>query len=154
MFDKFGNMTAEEINKAAEGLLKEGDTKNICELAKENGLDEIYPQMYINGEIPELCDAITAAVGKLDIEMKEKEVKKYATKIPAEPIAEYLKQRVVDKPEMALLVRKPEKSLVECLKHVEKEARKVVTKDAPYLADAVVYRMAENYYRGEKNEKE
>lgn len=40
MFDKFGEFdSAEELNKAAEGLKEEGDKESLIELAKENGID-------------------------------------------------------------------------------------------------------------------
>lgn len=146
MFDLFGEMTAEGINKTAEGLKNEGDTKNVYALAKENGIGKEYVEMYLRGDIPVLCDEMTAAVGKLDVEMKEKAVKAYEKKIPAEPIVEYLKQKAMEDTAVALKIREKGKSLAGCLKHVETEARRLVSRDKPYLADAVVYRMARDYY--------
>ena len=90
MFDKFGNMTAEQINQTAEGLFNEGDIKSLLKLAEENGLEPWMADGYICGELQELCDAATAAIGKLEMEQKEKEVKAYNRKIPADPIVEYL----------------------------------------------------------------
>lgn len=46
-------------------------------------------------------------------------------------------------------MREKGKSLAGCLKHVESEARKKVSREKPYLADAVVYRMARDYYMKE-----
>lgn len=149
MFDLFGEMTAEEINKTAEGLKKEGDIENVYKLAEENGIGKEYVEMFLQEDMQVLCDEMTAAVGKLDVEMKEKEVKAYEKKIPAEPIVEYLKQKAMEDAAVALKIREKGKSLAECLKHVEVEARKQVSRDKPYLADAVVYRMARDYYMQE-----
>ena len=60
MFDKFGEFdSAEELNKAAEGLRNEGDRESLIELAKENGLSrqqlaEIMEQnrRELNGMLP------------------------------------------------------------------------------------------------------
>lgn len=148
MFDRFGEMGSyEEINMAADGLLNEGDTKNIFVLAEENGIDREYAQAFIDGDIPLLCDAATAAVGKLDVEMKDGSAKKYRSEIPAEPIVEYLKAQAGDE-KLAAAVRAKGKSLTECLAHVKAEAKKIVTRETPYLADAVVYKMARDYYLG------
>ena len=70
MFDKFGEMGSyEEINMAAEGFFNEGDMESLRELAKENGIDEYYAELYIAGEIDVLCDsAVTAAIGKIEVE--------------------------------------------------------------------------------------
>lgn len=40
MFDKFGSLTYEELNKTAEGLKMEGDIESLILLAEENGLDK------------------------------------------------------------------------------------------------------------------
>lgn len=72
MFDKFGEMgSAAEINDLAANLLKEADTDSIRILAKENGLESEIADMYITGEITELCDDVMAALGKLDTEASE-----------------------------------------------------------------------------------
>lgn len=149
MFDLFGEMTAEDINKTAEGLKNEGDTENMYALAKENGISKEFAETYLQGDIPALCDKMTAAVGKLDVEMGEKDVKAYSRKIPAEPIVEYLKQKAMEDEAVAVKIREKGKSLAGCLKHVESEARKKVSREKPYLADAVVYRMARDYYMKE-----
>lgn len=72
MFDKFGEMGSfEEINELAENLFNEGDTESLRVMAKENGIQEEYVTMYLEGDIPVLCDAITAAMGKIDVEAAE-----------------------------------------------------------------------------------
>lgn len=69
MFEKFGEMSScREINELAENLLNEGDIQNLKVMAQENGIPEDYVEMYQSGDIPYLCDAVTAAMGKLDVE--------------------------------------------------------------------------------------
>lgn len=96
MFDKFGYMeTAAQINELAANLKTEGDNKSIKALAKENGIDEDIATAYIDGLIPFLCDDLSAALGKLDIEAKE---------VKAEELisdwCEYIRQRCLEDPAM------------------------------------------------------
>ena len=66
MYDKFGEMSSyKEINELAENLANEGDIESLSEMAKENGIPEDFVDLYLEGEIPKLCDALIAAVGKL-----------------------------------------------------------------------------------------
>lgn len=78
MFDKFGEMdSCGEINELAENLFNEGDTGSIQALAEENGIPEDIVELYLQGEVPELCDTLTAALGKIEIEasaLKPKEI--------------------------------------------------------------------------------
>ena len=76
MFENFGEFnTFEEINELAENLFNEGDLESIKTLAKENGIPADMAKMYISGDLPCLCDAMTAAVGKLDVEARELKLK-------------------------------------------------------------------------------
>lgn len=69
MFEKFGEMSScREINELAENLLNEGDIQSLKVMAQENGIPEDYVEMYQSGDIPYLCDTVTAAMGKLDVE--------------------------------------------------------------------------------------
>jgi len=148
MFEKFGEFNShEELNLAAEGLFNEGDMDSIRRLAQENGIEVEIVNLYIEGEIPELCDAMIAAAGKLNIEKLEKSIKDYNNKIPADPIVEYLLARC-EQVELAKAIRRKEKSLAGCLAHIEKEARKIVSRERPWLNDAAVYKMARDYYLG------
>lgn len=54
--------------KAFDNLLNEGDIQSLKVMAQENGIPEDYVEMYQSGDIPYLCDAVTAAMGKLDVE--------------------------------------------------------------------------------------
>lgn len=108
---KFGEFESfEEINELAENLFNEGDTDSIKVMAAENGIPEEMIQLYINGEIPVLCDAMTAALGKLEVEAQELK--------PEEIMLdwlEYIRSQCMDNEQLALQVRKKEKSLKGCI---------------------------------------
>lgn len=111
MFERFGEMGSyEELNELARNFLKEGDIENLRLMAEENGIPEAYAEMFIAGEIPFLCDQITAANGKLDLESKELDVKE----IMADWV-EYIRGQCIDYPDMAAAVRAKGKSLKGCL---------------------------------------
>lgn len=107
MFEKFGEMDSfGEINELAENLFNEGDMESLKVMARENGIDDEITELYIRGNIPELCDPLTAALGKIDIEcddLKPKEI--------MEDWVEYLKGQCMDNEVLALQVRKKGKSL-------------------------------------------
>lgn len=107
MFDRFGEMnSAAELNDLADNLLNEGDMESLEEMAKENGIQMEYIMAYQEGEIPFLCDDMTAALGKIDVE--EKELK------PQEIMqdwTEYLKAQCMENEELARCVRQKGKSL-------------------------------------------
>ena len=111
MFDKFGEMdTFGEIKELAENLFNEGDTALIKTMAKENGIDKEYVEMYLSGDIPVLCDAMTAALGKIDVEvadLKPKEIMK--------DWVEYLRGQCMENELLAFNVRKKGKSLKGCI---------------------------------------
>ena len=72
MFEKFGELNSfGEINELAENLFNEGDTESLKAMAKENGIQSDFVDMYMQGEIPVLCDQLTAALGKIDVEVAE-----------------------------------------------------------------------------------
>lgn len=114
MFEIFGEMdSAEEINKTAEGLKNEGDEENLLKLAQENGIDAAFAQMYYAGGTESLCDAATAAIGKIEAEAAELK--------PAEIIAdwvEYIKTQCLENEELAHAVRRKGKSLKGCIGHL------------------------------------
>ena len=111
MFDKFGEMgSAAEINELAGNLKAEGDTKSVKLLASENGIDEDVANAYIEGIIPVLCDEMSAALGKLNIEAKEVKAEELIT-----DWCEYIRQRCFEEPAMAAAVRSKEKSFNGCI---------------------------------------
>lgn len=111
MYERFGEFnSAEEINETAVNLRREGDTESIKILAKENGIDEDIAEVFIEGTLLYLCDNMTAAIGKLDIE--EKDLK--AKEIMAD-WADYIKARCFEDENMAKAVRRKDKSLKGCI---------------------------------------
>ena len=111
MFDKFGEMdTFGEINELAENLFNEGDTASIKTMAKENGIDKEYVEMYLSGDIPVLCDAMTAALGKINVEVADLKPKEIM-----EDWVEYLRGQCMENELLAFNVRKKGKSLKGCI---------------------------------------
>ena len=69
LFEKFGEFdSAEEINRAVQAQLAQGDIEAVKMIAKENGIDEMDVQDFIDDTMPELCSPFSAAIGKLDVE--------------------------------------------------------------------------------------
>lgn len=107
MFDKFGELDSfEEINELADNLFNEGDIDSIRIVAKENGIEEEMVQMFLDGDIPFLCDPLTAALGKIEIEAAELKPKEIM-----EDWVEYLKRQCGENEQIALQVRRKGKSL-------------------------------------------
>ncbi|MBQ9701339.1 MAG: hypothetical protein IJV71_12055 [Lachnospiraceae bacterium] len=111
MYEIFGEFNGvDELNESALGLRNEGDLENIKVLAKENGIPECYVEMFIAGDMDILCDAETAAIGKLDVEAAD--IK--ATEIVADWVS-YIKGLIMKDKDMAAAVRKKGKSLKLCI---------------------------------------
>lgn len=111
MFEKFGEMSSyKEINELAENLFNEGDIESLKEMAKENGIEKEHIKMYLEGEIPELADTLTAAIGKIDMEVKELKPKEIM-----EDWVEYLRGQCMENEVLAHQVRKKGKSLKGCI---------------------------------------
>lgn len=111
MFEKFGEMSsAEEINELAENLCNEGDVSSLRELAKENGIDVEMADLYLEGMIPALVDAESAALGKLDVEVADLKPKEIM-----HDWVEYIRSQVFEDPAIARAVRKEGKSLKGCI---------------------------------------
>lgn len=111
MFEKFGEMSSyTEINELAKNLLKEGDLDSLKEMAKENGIPDDYVEMYLEDAIPTLCDATTAAIGKIDMECAELKPKELM-----QDWVEYIKGLCMENEMIAHQVRKKGKSLQECI---------------------------------------
>lgn len=71
LFTKFGEFdSAEELNKTAAGLRAEGDIQGLQELAKENGIDPYEVEDYVDGMSDELATPITAALGRMRVELE------------------------------------------------------------------------------------
>ncbi|MDO5411601.1 MAG: hypothetical protein Q4F21_14345 [Lachnospiraceae bacterium] len=111
MFDKFGEFNSyEEINELTENLFNEGDLESIKVMAKENGIPEEYADLYINGEVPAICDAMIAALGKIDVECRELKPKEIM-----EDWVEYIRGQCMESNMIAMAVRKKGKTLKGCI---------------------------------------
>lgn len=111
MFDKFGEFgSAEEINELAVNLRKEGDRGSLAELAEENGIDPDIAEIFLEGNMVYLCDVMSAAIGKIEVEAGELQPKE----IMADWV-EYLKARCFEDDAVARAVRGKDKSLKGCI---------------------------------------
>ena len=111
MFDKFGEFdSVKELNKAAEGLMKEGDESSLVELALENGLDKEDAEDYFDGIVEELATVKMAALGKIKIERNELK--------PVDIMEDwvgYIETCIGESEEMAVAVRRKGKRLKACI---------------------------------------
>lgn len=111
MFERFGEFdSAAEINETAVNLRKEGDTESLRVLARENGIEEDILEVFLEGTLLYLCDDMTAAIGKIEMEAKEVKCAEIM-----EDWVEYIKAQCFEKPEVARAVRKKGKSLSGCI---------------------------------------
>lgn len=112
MFEQFGEFNSfEEINEKAQELLEAGDTEAVRMLAKENGLDQEDAEDYITGATDKLCyTALMAALGKLDLEEKDLEIKGVL-----KDWTDCIRDMCVDVDGMAAAVRKKGKTLAGCM---------------------------------------
>lgn len=111
MWDKFGELDSyKEINELAENLFNEGDTDSLKAMAAENGIGEEFVAVYLTGDSPELCDPLTAALGKIDVEVAELKPKEIL-----EDWVEYLRGQCLESELLACAVRKKGKSLKGCI---------------------------------------
>ena len=111
MFDRFGEFdSVEELNAAAAGLKAEGDRESLLILAKENGIDKEDAEDYMDGCVEELATPLMAALGKLEVEKKDLK--------PVEIVedwVEYIRVQCVENTQMAVCLRKKDKTLKGCI---------------------------------------
>lgn len=146
MFDVFGEMeTAAEINDVARSLKEEGERENLDKLCAENGIDAELAEMFWNGEIDFITDTLMAAVGKLDMEVKEAKGQNGYL----ESIANFLKAEAEKDEKIAIAIRKKGKKLTEAYKAVENEARKRKKSgsNCVVMRDKDVFEIVEKYYK-------
>lgn len=126
MFEQFGEMdSAEEINTLALNLRTEGDMESIKKLAAENGLDPDEAEDFIAGDIDELCNALSAALGKLDLEAKELGCRELMSDWVDWIRAACSTKDASGNYSFAVNVRKKDKSLAGALGEILKEAWKI-----------------------------
>lgn len=128
MFEIFGEFdSVEELNEAAAGLKEEGDLESLKKLAEENGLDAEDAEDYINGDVPELANALMAALGKISVEEKELN--------PQDIMVDwvsYIRTKCSQKEEVARAVRRKGKTIKGCIGAILKYSfgiKKPVDKD-------------------------
>lgn len=116
MFDRFGEFnSAQEINETAVNLRKEGDMESLEVLAKENGIDADTLEEFLGGDLLYLCDDMTAAIGKIEVEAEKVKCAEIM-----EDWVEYIKAQCFEKPEVARAVRRKGKSLEGCIAEILK----------------------------------
>ena len=110
LYEKFGELnSAQEINDLAENLFNENDIESLKELAKENGLSDMV-KLYLEGELPDLCDTLSAAIGKIEVEAAELKPREIM-----EDWVEYLRGQCLENEILAFQVRKKGKTLKGCI---------------------------------------
>lgn len=111
LFEKFGEFdSASEINRKAEELFASGDVDGLRTLACENGIPDDYIDMYIGMDTDQLCDDLTAAVGKIDMEMDEIQMAEILI-----DWADYIKAQCMEDELFCRQVRRRGKSLEDCI---------------------------------------
>lgn len=125
MFEKFGEFNSvDELNMAAEGLWKEGDTASLMALAKENGIDEEDATDYENGYTDSLATVTMAAFGRLKIQENEIEkIKNPMEQMALRVILMMLKGMCTEEVMAAAVMRKG-KRISEIFKAMKDEAEK------------------------------
>ena len=110
MFDKFGEFDSwEELNKAAEGQKEEGDLEALKALAIENGFEAADAEDYMDGAVPEFCNALLAANCKIRLE--EEDLKPEGIMVDW---FDYIYQLISEDEKFRLAVRKKGKRVKEC----------------------------------------
>ena len=118
LFEKFGEMnSAEELERAAAGLIAEGDKESLLILAQENGFDEEDVEDWLDFG----CEiSITeAAVGKLKVEEKELAL---PTDILIHDWVDYVRKMSLEDVNIAKAVRTKEKNLADCIGKIMRRA--------------------------------
>lgn len=126
MFDLFGEFdSVEELNLAAEGLLKEGDTDSLLRLAEENGLDPEDVEDYIHGDSGQLATLSMAACGRITMDEKENinNIKNPMEQMAMRTILTVLRGMISEDTVAAGVMRKSKRSM-EIFKQMRKQAEK------------------------------
>ncbi len=147
MFDTFGEFDCySEINMLAESLKEEGDIDSLRLLAEENGLQD-YVEDYICERCDELCDPVTAAIGKMEVEYGQAT----SYKELAKDVKDYLESNCDDL-DFAMEIRKRGKKMegcaIEILKKMRQSARYVSVGNISchYCGPTQMYQIIREYY--------
>lgn len=147
MFEIYGEMeTVEEINAVARSLRDENERENLDKLCEENGLDSELADFFYSGDIDFITDQLMAAVGKLDMEVKEAKGENGYL----ESIANFLKAEAEKDEKLAISIRKKGKTLKDAYKAAETEARKRKkgNSNCVVMRDKDVFEIVKKYYKG------
>lgn len=112
-FEEFDNV--EEVNAAAKEYLEAGRTNVILNMANDLGIDTEDAQAYIDGEEDTFTSENMLALAKIKTES--------AKLVPYEIMSDwitYINMCIVDKPTMAAVVIKKEKTLKRCIAEILK----------------------------------
>ena len=111
MYNKFGEFDSwEELNIATEGQKTEGDEAALKDLAKENGIDIEDAEDYFDGALKTLCNPMTAALGKIKVEVED-----------IKPVGgmkdwvAYINTQIHEDENFAIAVRHKGKNLIDCI---------------------------------------
>lgn len=144
MFELFGEFnSADELNLAAAGQLEQGEIESLKKLAEENGIDPDMTDMYIQGIMPYLCDDMTAAIGKIEIEKKH--YKNQFFEHMLDDLTGYITSRCTEQ-EFAKAVRAKGKKLNDCLDNLQNEVKKILGGKNGGVANHTVFKIISNYY--------
>lgn len=117
MFEKFGNFNSfTEINEKAAEFVAASDEQSLVELAKENGIDEDDALDLLDGAVPELCNPLMAAVGKIVVESNN--LKNIEKQEIFNDWIDYIETKLPENTDLQLAVRKKDKSLIGCLGYI------------------------------------
>lgn len=148
MFEKFGEFDSyQEINQKAEELFNAGNYNDIILLAEENGIPKDYADMYIEGEIMELCDATIAAIGKLEIEMQQ-DIKTDKNIRPkhAEIVMGYLKY-LAGQEDMAVNIRKSGKRAKKIFEEMIAKVKREWKGEPIMMSNQDIEEIIQGYYK-------
>ena len=111
MFEKFGEFdSAEEMNRKAAEMLTAGETKGILQLAEENGIEKEDAEDFIDGFAQEFASPLMAAMGKLEVEGVDLELKGIVNEWK-----DQILDLCTDDKEICVAVRKKGKQLKDCM---------------------------------------
>lgn len=161
MFDKFGPLTYEELNKTAEGLKMEGDIESLILLAEENGLEKEDAEDYADEVVDTFTTPVEAAIGKIKV---ESEYFNLAQSTTLSGMRDLIAYTVTQNEKLQTAAHDPEKSLAKCLGKLVAEASRTRYKlpdeiaiaagiPTVYMGDVSKERAKEiikAYYGGEK----
>ena len=121
MFDKYGDITASEINELAGNMRRERDFASLETLAKENGIstDDVEDfESSEDGDKYGLCTDTTLAIGKIKIQQESSKLDKSAQ----EPIYSIARNMVLENKAFAKSVSAKGKRLDDIMGDLKKIA--------------------------------